>query len=428
MTTDVEKPQAKSLEKVGKSRWYHIIPPAILVYIVAYMDRTNIGFAIAGGMSKELGLAANFSGLVAGIFFIGYMFLQVPGSVVAERKSAKKFITFSIIAWGLVAVLTGFSQNMAQLLIARFLLGVAEGGVWPAVLTIISHWFPNEERAKANAFFLLNLPIAAMITGPLSGAIIVHFSWRSVFIIEGLLSILLIAVWLPLISNRPEEAKWLDKDEKDYIVSHIQAEQNALGATKKKIPITEMLRNGMVWKLVLLYFAYQFGIYGFSLWLPTILKTLTKSGMGQVGLLSVVPYIFDAAGLLIVSWLSDKMRNRRMFTAVPALGFAACLVLSVTTHGSIWVSFAFLCGCGFFMHSGTSIFWTLPTSLFPSDLAASSRGIINAIGNLGGFLGPYLVGFLTQQYNADIGTYSLAIFLVFGFLLTISLPKKLLDN
>ncbi|WP_200880757.1 MFS transporter [Thermoactinomyces daqus] len=211
-------------------RWLRIIPPAILVYIVAFMDRTNIGFAMAGGMDRELGMTTSLSGLAAGIFFVGYIILQVPGGIIAEKGSAKKFIAWTIIAWGTLATVTGFVQNATQLMILRFLLGVAEGGVWPAILVIISHWFPNEERGRANAFFMMNIAIASIITGPLSGWILSIWNWRMVFIIEGIISLALIFVWLPLISDRPQDAKWISEQERDYLVKRWRTEQELLKA------------------------------------------------------------------------------------------------------------------------------------------------------------------------------------------------------
>lgn len=422
MSTDLSK-------NIPNGRWIHIIPPTILVYIVAFMDRTNIGFAMAGGMDQSLGMTASTSGLAAGIFFVGYLFLQVPGGRIAERGSAKKFIACSILVWGGLAVLSGFVHNVTQLLIIRFLLGVAEGGVWPAILTIISHWFPNEERGRANAYFLMNIPIASIITGPLSGMILTAYSWRAVFIVEGLVSLALIFVWLPLISDRPEYAKWISKEEKEYITTKIREEQETIkGNDIGKASLSEVLSNPRVWKLIFLYFFYQTGIYGFSLWLPTLLKSLTNTGMSGVGMLSTVPYIGAIIGLYAFAALSDRSMNRRLYTALPMLGFAVCLILSVQTKSYIWVSFAFLSGCGVFLQSASSIFWTIPPILFSADMAAGARGVINALGNLGGFLGPYIVGWLTYNYNSSVGIYSLVVFLALGFILTISLPPETAGN
>lgn len=416
---------ATQIDKIPHGRWLRIIPPAILVYIVAFIDRTNIGFAIAGGMDKSLAMTATVTGLISGIFFIGYLILQIPGGRIAERGSAKKFVAWTILAWGGLTVLSGFAQNVTQILTIRFLIGVAEGGVWPAILTIISHWFPREERGRANALFMMNAPIASIISGPLSGWILTAWSWRYLFIIEGLLALLLMFVWLPLISDYPKHAKWISKEERDYIETKLLHEQEELNADKfGKVPLNKVLANPRLWKLVAIYFCYQTGIYGFILWLPTLLKSLTQSGMMVVGLLSIIPYVATALGLFIFARLSDKSLNRKLYTALPMIGFAICLFLSVQSKNEVWVSFSFLVVCGFFLLSANGVFWTIPSMLFPADMAATSLGIINIAGGLGGFLGSYIVGYLKVKYSVDAGIYCLVFMLIAGFLITLTLPKK----
>jgi MFS family permease len=411
--------------KIPGERWRYIIPPAILVYIVAFIDRTNIGFAIAGGMDKTLGMTVTVTGLVAGIFFAGYLFLQIPGGRIAERGSAKKFVAWTILAWGGLTILSGFAQNVTQVLILRFCIGVAEGGVWPAILTIISHWFPREERARANALFMMNTPIASIITGPLSGWILSTYSWRYLFVIEGLLALLLMMIWVPLIRDHPKDAKWLSEEEKVYIESKLQKEQLELNANNiNKVPIVKVFSKVDLWKLMAIYFCYQTGIYGFVLWFPTLLKSLTNSGIFAVGMLSAIPYIPTILGLYLFAKLSDRTMNRKLYTALPMIGFAVCLVLSVQFKSTIWLSFAFLVICGFFLLSANGVFWTIPTMLFPRDMAATSLGIINIAGAVGGFLGPYMLGFLTSSYGTDTGIYSLVLILVLGFLITLILPAK----
>jgi MFS family permease len=406
-------------------RWKYIIPPAILVYIVAFIDRTNIGFAIAGGMDKTLGMTTTVTGLVAGIFFIGYLFLQIPGGRIAERGSAKKFVAWTILAWGCLTILSGFAQNVTQILILRFLIGFAEGGVWPAILTIISHWFPREERARANALFMMNAPIASIIAGPLSGWILATYSWRHLFIIEGLLALLLMIIWVPLISDYPRDAKWISGKEKDYIESKLHKEQEELNPNNiSKVKLVKVFSKVDLWKLMVIYFFYQTGIYGFVLWFPTLLKSLTHSGIFAVGMLSTIPYIATIIGLYYFAKLSDRKMNRKLYTALPMIGFALCLVLSVQFKSTIWISFAFLVLCGFFLLSANGVFWTIPTMLFPGDMAATSLGIINIAGGVGGFLGPYMLGFLTSRYSTDAGIYSLVLILMSGFLITLILPAK----
>lgn len=409
-------------ENISNDRWKHIIPPCILVYIVAFMDRTNISFAIAGGMDQALGMTSTIAGLVSGIFFVGYMILQIPGGNYAEKKSAKKFISISLIAWAILSVASGFVTSIWQLLVLRFLLGVGEGGVWPAVLVIISHWFPNEERGRANGLFIMNFAIASIITGPVSGWIISFSSWRWVFIIEGCLAILLILIWYPLISDRPENAKWISEGEKNWITDKLKSEQMEIESNfEDSSSEKSVYKNSELWKLTTSYFCYQVGIYGFFLWLPTLIKQLTNSGIGIIGMLSVFPYIGTLIGIWIFSVLSDKTMNRKMFTALPMVGLAISLVMSVQFKNSIWVSYGFLILCGFFLQGYNSSFWSMPPLIFKSSEAGSARGFINALGNLGGFIGPYFVGWLTVAVNSNVSIYFLAVTIIIGCLINSSI-------
>lgn len=410
---------------IPSARWLRIIPAAILVYLFSFMDRTNISFAMAGGMNETLSMTASLSGLAAGIFFVGYVIPQIPAGHWSEHGNAKQFIGISILLWGGLSILCGFVQNPTQLLVVRFLTGVTEGGVWPAMLVIISHWFPNEERGRANAFFLMNIAIASIITGPLSGWIIAHFGWRWVFIGEGALTLILIFVWYPLISNRPETAKWLSAAERDYIVTRITEEQAQLKKQDSRPSYRAVMVDRNLWKLILVYFFYQVGIYGFAMWLPTLLKELTKTGMTNVGFLSAFPYIAMLFGLYGFAKLSDRRGNRRRYTAMPIIGFAVCFLMSTLFKQDIWVSYGFLVACGFFMQSASGIFWTIPPMLFPAEVAGGVRGIINALGNLGGFLGPFAVGWLRVTFHSyDAGIYFLVITLAAGFLLALTLPAS----
>jgi sugar phosphate permease len=426
MRTKITTPDIPVMKKIPASRWLRIIPPIILIYIFSYMDKVNLGFAIAGGMDKSLGMTATISGLAGGILFIGYLILQVPGGMIAQKGNAKKFIAGSIVAFSLATIMTGFVQHTWQLLVLRFLVGVAEGGVFPAVLVIINNWFPNEERGRATSFFIMNNAIGPIITGPLSGFIISAYSWREVFFVEGALSLVITLICVNLISNRPSEAKWISKEELDYITTKLQREQESFkNNPSSSSSLKDVFKTFEIWRLILIYFFYQTGIYGFALWLPSLIKELTHSGISGVGVLSIFPYIGTAVGLLVFGMLADKSMKRKKFTIVPMIGFALCLFLSVQFKDHTWVSFAFLIGCGLFIQSASSVFWTIPSLLFPAKVAAGSRGMINAIGNLGGFMGPYLVGYLTTHYNSGVGIYSLVVSLIIATLLASTLPAKL---
>ncbi|VVP87479.1 Putative tartrate transporter [Pseudomonas fluorescens] len=410
---------------IPNTRWLRVIPPILITCIISYMDRINIAFAMPGGMATELGITASMMGLAGGIFFIGYLFLQVPGGKLAVHGSGKKFIGWSLLAWAVISVLSGLVTNHYQLLFLRFALGVAEGGMLPVVLTMISNWFPDKERGRANAIVIMFVPLAGIITAPLSGWIISVLDWRMLFIIEGLLSAVVMVLWMLTVSDRPQEAKWISKEERDYLITTLREEQHAIqGKQIQSVSLKAVLADRTMWHLIALNFFYQAGIYGYTLWLPTILKELTHSGMGMVGMLATLPYIGAMFGMLLFSNLSDRSGKRKVFIVVPLACFALCLFLSVTLREHMWWSFAALVGCGVFLQSAAGVFWTIPAKLFSAEVAGGARGVINALGNLGGFCGPYFVGVLISQYDQSVGVYSLAISVALAALLAWVLPAK----
>ena len=410
---------------IPRQRWLRIIPPILITCIISYMDRVNIAFAMPGGMESDLGITATMAGLAGGIFFIGYLFLQVPGGKIAVHGSGKKFIGWSLLAWAVISILTGLVTNHYQLLALRFALGVAEGGMLPVVLTMISNWFPDSERGRANAIVIMFVPLAGIITAPLSGWIITAMDWRWLFIIEGLLSVVVFVLWVLTVCDRPQEARWIDEREKKWLIESLAAEQkNLAGQTVKNASLSAVLADRTMWQLIALNFFYQTGIYGYTLWLPTILKELTHSSMSQVGMLAILPYIGAMGGMLLFSSLSDRTGKRKLFIALPLIGFALCMFLSVALKEHIWMSYAALVGCGIFLQSAAGVFWTIPARLFSAEMAGGARGVINALGNLGGFCGPYAVGLLITYYNKDVGVYSLAVSLAIASLLALLLPAK----
>lgn len=315
---------------IPKARWVRILPASVLIYIVAYMDRMNISFAIAGGINKDLHLSMSGAGLAAGIFFIGYMLLQVPAGHIAEHISAKKYIFWAILAWGTLSFLTGLVRNAPQLMVMRFLLGVAEGGVYPALLVLVSKWFPTKEIGRANAFFLMSLPLSTVLTNPISGWIVSKHEWRWLFFFEGTLSLLLILVWVPMVSDNPSEAKWISPEEREYLEQSLQAErlehERAFAAAGgANWSYKQLLSSRSLWLMVLLFICYTSGQYGYSLWLPTLLSRLTKMSLGNVGLLTSLPFVAALGGLYLFGYLSDKRCNRRRWTQLSLVGFAATL-------------------------------------------------------------------------------------------------------
>lgn len=421
-TASVSVSQSQAIPKL---RWLRIVPPILITCIISYMDRVNIAFAMPGGMDDELGITASMAGLAGGIFFIGYLFLQVPGGKLAVYGNGKKFIGWSLLAWAVISVLTGLVTNQYQLLFLRFALGVSEGGMLPVVLTMISNWFPDKERGRANAIVIMFVPIAGILTAPLSGWIITAWDWRMLFLVEGALSLVVMALWYFTISNRPQEAKWISQAEKEYLVKTLHDEQLLIkGKTVRNASLRRVLGDRIMWQLILVNFFYQTGIYGYTLWLPTILKGLTHGDMEQVGMLAILPYIGAIFGMLIISTLSDRTGKRKVFVALPLACFAACMALSVLLKDHVWWSYAALVGCGVFIQAAAGVFWAIPPKLFNAEVAGGARGVINALGNLGGFCGPYMVGVLISLFSKDVGVYSLAASLAIASVLALMLPNK----
>jgi sugar phosphate permease len=378
-------------EPAGRSRWIRLIPVAIVVYIISFMDRTNISFAFSG-MGHDLHISSAEQGLAGGIFFIGYLILQIPGGHLAERWSAKKFVAIMILIWGVLAVASGLVHSYAQLLVVRFLLGVAEGGIWPAILVLISHWFPASERARAYGFWMMNIAISSIITAPLSGWILTWGSWRTLFFIEGAFPFLIAApLWWWLVADRPSQAAWVSDSERDYI-------EAALERDKADAPppsgYRDVFRSGVVMRLIVVYFFVQVGFYGLSLWLPHLVKTTIGASILVVGAVTAIPYLFAIAGL----WLNGRSADRTgrysiHVSASLALG-AVALVVSVALgrYPALSIVLVSLAMAGALAYDGP--FWASASRAVPAALAGGAMGLINALGNLGGFAGPYLGGFL----------------------------------
>ena len=389
-----DRPRARTLN----NRWVRIIPVAIIVYIIAFMDRTNVGFGFSG-MEESLSFGATAAGFAGGIFFIGYLFLQIPGGHLAEHRSAKHFVGIMLLVWGVFAILTGLVQTYWQLLVVRFLLGVAEGGVWPAILVLISHWFPAEERARAYALWIINIPIASIITSPLSGWIVENAGWRWLFIIEGLFPFIVAPLWWWLIDDHPSEASWISERERRYIETSLAEERRNAPESQG---YRQVLQSGIVWKLVLVYFLIQVGFYGLNLWLPTALKELTQQGFGLVGLIGALPYVVAVGGLLLNGWLADKTGRYPLLVFASMLIAAGALMASVLVgENQIVLSIALLSLAmgGALAYDGP--FWAAASEATPPAVVGGAMGLVNAIGNLGGFVGPYLGGYLQDLSNGS---------------------------
>lgn len=405
-----------------------IMPYLFLLFMIAYLDRVNVGYA-ALQMKGDLGFSNDILGFGAGIFFIGYFLLEIPGSILVEKWSARGWIARIMVSWGIVAILMGFMRTKNQFYLLRFLLGAAEAGFFPGMIVYISHWFRYEDRAKAVALFMAALPISNMIGSPVSGLLLgISWlglaGWRWLFIIEGAPAIIFGFVTIFYLTDRPHQAKWLAEDERQWIVGALKEEQETKQQSHS-YSILEAFRHREVIRLTLGYFFMVTSLYGFSFWLPTIIKNLSGSSNMVVTLISALPYCVALLAILLIGWSSDKTGERRWHTTLPMIAAGTGLILSVAAQDHTALAATTFCLAAAGIYGFLPGFWALSTSFLTGTAAAASIGLINSIGNLGGFAGPYVVGYLSRQTNsfvAGVLYLSLSALLAAGFILSLRAP------
>ncbi|HAW5517570.1 TPA: MFS transporter [Escherichia coli] len=407
-------------------RWLLFIPVASIMYMLAFLDRTNLSF-ILPYMGEDLHLTNSTKGMASGIFFLGYLLLQVPAALLAERWSAKKTVFILMILWGAAAVWTGLVQSTGELLLARFILGVCEGGIQPATLVLMLRWFPQREKARANGFWLLCIPISAIIAAPITGFLLEYFSWRTVLVIEGLPPIIWAIVWYIMIADSPDKVWWMEPAEQHYIVDAIAKDEEQKKASVSLSGNTVRYRDAFcdrkVLTLIIAWFLYCAGFYGFTMWLPQVIANTSGSSPSMVGILTAIPYLVGFIGMIYISVRTDKIGLKKTSAALP-LAVTAMALLCGQFFLSPVVQFIFLCivASGLYIHGA---FFALPPLILRSDILALSLGLIGGIGNLGGFVGPYIVGWLidlTGSAMAGFGIMAAALFFC-GFALASVTPK-----
>ena len=396
---------------IAPSRWYRLIPVAFITYSLAYLDRANFGFAAAGEMAKDLNITAATSSLLGSLFFLGYFFFQIPGAHYAANKSAKKLIFWSLILWGGLAMATGMVSNITLLIIIRFMLGVVESAVMPAMLILLSRWFTKAERSRANTFLILGNPVTILWMSILSGYLINSVGWRWMFIWEGLPAIIWAFFWWRLVNDKPADATWLTAEEKQTVTAVLQKEQEGIKPVKN---YAAAFKSKMVILLCLQYALWSIGVYGFVLWLPSIIKAAPQMSIVETGWLSSIPYAFAIAGMLTVAHFSDKTLNRKTFV------WSFLFVASLAFYGSyligtnnFWLSFILLIIAGTAMYAPYGPFFAILTETLPSNVTAGAIALVNSFGALGSFAGAYLVGYL----NGTTGGFGASYIFMAGSLL-----------
>lgn len=410
---------------IGMTRWKRLIPVAMVVYIISFMDRTNISYAFAG-IGQEFNVGKADQGFAGGIFFIGYTLFQIPGGWLATHWSAKKSIGIMILLWGGAAIWCGLARSFDELVLARFVLGLAEGGVWPATLVLINNWFPMSERARAYSFWMTNLAIASIITQPVSGFIVEWANWRTMLLIEGALPFIIATpIWWLMIADTPRAAAWCSPAERDFIEKSL-AEDRA--SEPKAISFRRIFAEPVVWQLVVVSFLIQVGFYGLNMWMPTLLKALTEAGFGAVGLIATLPYFTAIVFMWVNGSLTDRNRLYQRHVLIPLAVAAVSLVASVLIgQSSVVLSVFFICLAmgGALSYEGP--FWAAASRAVPMLAAGGAAGLINAVGNLGGFLGPRLGGVLLDMSGGQFVTTAIALaasLLLAGlFMLTVRLHR-----
>ena len=391
--------------RIAPRRWWYIMPIVFITYSLAYVDRSNFSFASAAGINDDLGITKGMSSLLGALFFLGYFFFQIPGTIYAERRSVKKLIFWCLLLWGGFASLTGVVNNIPMLAAIRFALGVVEAAVMPAMLVYISNWFTKSERSRANTFLILGNPVTVLWMSVLSGYLIESFGWREMFIFEGIPAVIWAIIWWFTVKDKPEQVGWLSEQEKKALSDQLAKEQKDIQAVGG---YREAFRSRSVVLLCLQYFFWSIGVYGFVLWLPSILKQGLQMDMVEAGWLSALPYLAAVIGMLAVSWGSDKLQKRKRFVWPPLLiasiAFYASYVLGAE---HFWWSYTLLVIAGACMYAPYGPFFAIVPEILPANVAGGAMALINSMGALGSFGGSYLVGYLNSSTGSPGTSYLL---------------------
>jgi len=420
-----EAVEARTIRKVRT----RILPFLFLLYIICFLDRINIGFA-ALTMNKELAITSQQFGLVAGIFFLGYFLFEVPSNLLLHKLGGRIWIARILITWGFVAMLAGFVHNAHQLYGVRFLLGLAEAGYYPGVVLYLTYWFRQREQAHAIALVLVGVPLASVLGAPVSGLILDHVhwlgvsSWRWLLILEGAPAVVCGVFTYFLLPTRPAEAKFLARDEKDWIIAELAREhEKKLG--EHQVSVAQTFSHLRVWHLVSIQFTFVIGVYSLSFWLPQMIKSLSSHYSNtMVGFLTALPQLVGVAAMVLVSRSSDRRLERRYHAAIAALaGGIGWLLLGTTTAPVVSMLLLSLVAAGTYSIAGP--FFSLPSEFLTGYAAASGIALINSFGNLGGLVGPYAIGAIQDKTGSLHGGLAfVGVSMVVSAVLLWLLPRK----
>jgi sugar phosphate permease len=386
-------------------RWARLVPIAFITYSLAYVDRANYSIGSAGGLASDLNITGQANALLGALFFLGYFLFQIPAAWYAETRSAKRLMFWSLLVWGVLAALTGMITNLYLLYLDRFLLGVAESVVLPAMLILLSHWFTSAERSRANTFLILGNPVTVLWMSIVSGYLVNAIGWRGMFIVEGLPAIIWAFLWLRLVEDEPVQAAWLDPRERGAVEQRLRDEQRALKPVRN---YAEAFRSFHVIALAAQYFLWSVGVYGFVLWLPSMLKASSHFGIVEVGWLSAAPYLLATLLMIVTSHFSDRSGHRKPyvwpFLMVGAVAFAGSYLLG---RSNFWPGFVLLTIAGGAMYAPYGPFFAWIAETLPRNVAGGAIALINSCGALGSFVGSYVIGWLDAATGGPSLSYAL---------------------
>jgi len=410
-----------------------LLPFLFLLYVIAFIDRINIGFA-ALTMNRELAITTQQFGFAAGVFFFGYFLFEVPSNLLLQKVGARIWIARILVTWGILATLTGLVHTIHQLYIVRFLLGLAEAGYFPGIVLYLTYWFRQRERAQALALFLTGLPVTSIVGAPISGLILdhAHFlgvsSWRWLLILEGLPAIIGGIVTYFVLPNRPEEATFLSTEEKELLQADLLGEEREK-LERHHYSVGEAMLNGRVLSLAIAEFGILIGSYTFQFWAPQLIKSLSSQFSNTtVGLLVMIPHLVGGVAMVLVSVSSDRRLERRYHAGIPALLGGIALLLIGVFHSSVTL-IVLLSLLAVAAYAWTGPFFALPSEFLTGSAAAAGIGLINSIGNLGGFVGSYAMGVVSGRIGGVYGGLALmGIPILLSATALMLLPKRASSN
>jgi ACS family tartrate transporter-like MFS transporter len=426
MALDPTPQAARVLARVRR----RFVPLAFLCYVVAYVDRVNVGF-VATDLQRELGLSSSSYGLAAGLFFLGYCVFEIPSNLILDRVGARRWIARIMITWGLVSMATLFVRDAYSFMAARVILGIAEAGFFPGIVLFFTYWFPASERARTGALFMMASPVAVVVGAPLSTSLLRLDGWLGLqgwqwmFLAEGLPAVIVGVVVLRMLTDRPEDATWLPPDDRAWL-ARTMAEDRARREAVTPATIGQSLRSGQLWLLCAVFFLNSIVNYGMFLWLPKLIEDVTGAEGFRLSLLTTIPFVAALGAMVLVGRASDRSGERTRYVAACALATAAGLALSVAFEAHTWTLILGFAIAQMALRSLAGVFWAIPPQIFGGAVAAAGIGLINAIGNIGGFVGPTLIGVLrdaTGGYRGGLLALTAVLLAEAALVLLVRVPR-----